>query len=92
MPECLGSHLCEHAPSMVTLEDGFVVCSSCPEWRKECEAKRLLTYPVVARAEAFREREKIRGAEATYDLKGMVEKLRAKQAELRRKKAEQWLR
>lgn len=92
MPECLGTHLCEHAPSMVTLEDGFKVCSACPEWRKECEAKRLLTYPVMDRLEAFKKREQIRGKASTEDLKAMVEHLRNKQAEQRRKKAETWLR
>jgi uncharacterized membrane protein YukC len=77
---------------MVTLEDGSTVCSNCPEWAKECEAKRLLTYPIVDRMEGFREREKIRGKKSTDELKEIVESLRNKQSELRRNKAQKWLR
>ena len=92
MPECLGSHLCELSTKTVTLEDGHTVCSACPEFREECEAKRLLTYPILDRNEGFRKREQIRGKEATDRLKARVEALRNKQAEQRREKAQQWLR
>jgi hypothetical protein len=92
MPACIGSKLCEYAPSMVTLADGSEVCSNCPEWAKECEARRLLSYPIVDRMEGLNKREKIRGKESTNDLRAKIEELRNMQAEARRKKAEKWLR
>ena len=37
---CLGCNLIETAS--VTLRDAKVVCSSCPAWRLECEAREVL--------------------------------------------------
>jgi len=92
MTTCPGSKLCEYAPSRVTLDDGSEVCSNCPEWAKECEAKRLLTYPMMDRMTGLRKREQIRGKKSTDELRETIEMLKNKQAEIRRKQAEKWLR
>lgn len=76
---------------MVTLEDGYKVCSACPEFRAECEAKKLLTYPAVDCVKALADREKFRGKDSTESLKARIEALRNKQNELRRAKAQVWL-
>jgi len=81
---CLGSTKCEYAPSMVTLQDGCVVCSNCHLWALECEAKRLLTYPMPQRREGLVEREKIRGKTASEMLKDLIARIH----EDRRKKAQ----
>jgi len=81
---CLGSTKCEYAPSMVTLQDGCVVCSNCHLWALECEAKRLLTYPMPQRREGLVEREKIRGKTASEMLKDLITRIH----EDRRKKAQ----
>jgi len=81
---CLGSTKCEYAPSMVTLQDGCVVCSNCHLWALECEAKRLLTYPMPQRREGLVEREKIRGKTASEMLKDLMARIH----EDRRKKAQ----
>jgi len=85
---CLGSTKCEYAPSMVTLQDGCVVCSNCHLWALECEAKRLLTYPMPQRREGLVEREKIRGKTASEMLKDLMTRIH----EDRRKKAQKLLR
>jgi len=84
---CLGSTKCEYAPSMVTLQDGCVVCSNCHLWALECEAKRLLTYPMPQRREGLVEREKIRGKTASEMLKDLMARIH----EDRRKKAQKLL-
>jgi hypothetical protein len=38
--ECLGCQLMEISP--VTLREGKTVCSSCPMWRAECEARMVV--------------------------------------------------
>lgn len=76
---------------MVTLDDGFTVCSACPEFRAECEAKKLLTYPVVDRMKALGDREKFRGKASVDALRQRIEVLRNKQAEARRQKTQKWL-
>lgn len=81
---CLGSNKCEYAPSMVTLQDGCKVCSNCHLWALECEAKRLLTYPIPQRREGLAEREKIRGKTASEMLKEFIVKIH----DDRRKKAQ----
>jgi hypothetical protein len=81
---CLGSTKCEYAPRMVTLQDGCVVCSNCHLWALECEAKRLLTYPMPQRREGLVEREKIRGKTASEMLKDLMARIH----EDRRKKAQ----
>jgi hypothetical protein len=72
---CLGSTKCEYAPRMVTLQDGCVVCSNCHLWALECEAKRLLTYPMPQRREGLVEREKIRGKTASEMLKDLMARI-----------------
>ena len=54
---------------MVTLRDGSTVCSSCPEWMMECEARHLLSMPLAARRAELAERQKKRGAAAVEELK-----------------------
>lgn len=63
MSECLGCARCEDGP-MVTLVGGRQVCSSCPEWLIECEARNLLRMPLPARRKALAKREEIRGKPA----------------------------
>ena len=72
MTTCLGTNLCEQATGKVTLHDGEVVCNWCPEWRLECEARRLLSYPLGARREALVERDHKRGKDATDRLREVM--------------------
>ena len=37
------------------------MCSDCPEWRLECEAKEVLRMPIDQRREALSLRDRIRG-------------------------------
>lgn len=67
--ECLGCNQIETAP--VTLNDGRSVCSSCPAWRLECEARDVLKrYPTnQERTEFLAEVEKKRGKLAAGELR-----------------------
>lgn len=69
---CLGTNLCEQATAMVRLVDGREVCNWCPDWALECEARRLLTYPMSARREALVKRDFERGKEATDRLRAVM--------------------
>lgn len=51
---------CEISTQLVSLASGDVVCSACPNWAVECEARRLLTYPAAQRKEAMSKRKEIR--------------------------------
>jgi hypothetical protein len=62
------------APTLVTLVNGELVQSDAEEWRHECEAKGLLRYPPLARAQMLRGIADKRGAEAAGQL---VETMRA---------------
>lgn len=68
--DCLGCNLIEeHA---VQLNDERTVCSSCPEWRRECEARDVLAKPLEARREYLAEVEKKRGKPAADELKAAI--------------------
>lgn len=69
---CLGGNRCEQATSMVRLVTGQEVCNWCPEWALECEARRLLVYPMAARREALVKRDFERGKEATDRLRDVM--------------------
>ena len=70
---CLGCQCCEdEATPMVTLRDGSTVCSSCPEWMMECEARHLLSIPLETRRAELAERQKKRGAAAVEALKTVM--------------------
>ena len=69
---CLGTNLCESAPTMVTLIDGCVVCSSCDLYRNECEAERLMALPIVKRRAEVEWREQHRPAESVERLKAAM--------------------
>jgi len=75
MTACLGRNLCEIATGSVTLMDGSIVCNACPEWRAECEARRLMTYPMLERRAALRERDKLRDAPAMVKLRQLMTKV-----------------
>jgi hypothetical protein len=59
--------------SLVKLISGKEVCTWCPEWARECEARRLLTYKKVELKEALEKREQIRGKEVTDALRAVME-------------------
>jgi len=46
---CLGCNLIELQP--IKLRDERTVCSSCPDWRLECEARMILAKPLKERQE-----------------------------------------
>jgi hypothetical protein len=52
---CLGCQLIE--ASAVRLDDGRVVCSSCEDWREECEARMLLGKPLQFRRDYLKDLE-----------------------------------
>lgn len=58
MTNCLGCTKLENDSQCVTLSTGAVVCTSCPEWLIECEARELLK---PDRIEALKKREAKRG-------------------------------
>ena len=58
--DCLGCNLVEHQPR--TLIDGGTVCSSCPAWLHECEARSLLAMVKAERTKYFEAVETKRGA------------------------------
>lgn len=58
---CLGCQRLENADQCVTLVSGAVVCTYCPAWMLECEARELLKLPKSARIEALKKRELKRG-------------------------------
>jgi len=57
---------------MVTLRDGSTVCSSCPEWLIECEARHLLSMPLAERRAELANRQKKRGVAAVEALKNVM--------------------
>lgn len=78
--DCLGCNQIETAP--VTLRDGKVVCSSCPLWRAECEARWVVNLPSLEqRRDYIAGVRKERGKRAAEELKAEVA------AEWERKKA-----
>jgi hypothetical protein len=42
---CLGCNRLENDDECRTLIDGRVVCSHCPDWRDECQARAILQMP-----------------------------------------------
>ena len=68
--ECGGCNLIELAP--VELDTGTVVCTSCPCWRLECEAREVLAKPLEKRREYLDDIEKIRGAAAADELRNAM--------------------
>ena len=69
MSACLGGMACERSTGNVKLVTGEEVCNWCPEWALECEARRLLMYPMGPRREALRKREEVRGKAAVDRLR-----------------------
>lgn len=68
--ECLGCMAIEEHP--VTLNAGAVVCSSCPAWRLECEAREVLAKPLEKRRVYLLDVEQARGKPATEELKTAI--------------------
>lgn len=58
---------------LVRLVSGKEVCTWCPEWARECEAKRLLTYKKAELKEALEKREQVRGKDVTDELRAIME-------------------
>lgn len=58
---CLGCQRLENADQCVTLASGAVVCTYCPAWLIETEARELLAMPKAKRIEELRKRELKRG-------------------------------
>lgn len=67
---CGGCNLIETAPA--TLNGGTVVCTSCPAWRLECEAREVLAKPLEKRREYLADVEQRRGKQATDELKKAI--------------------
>lgn len=61
MTECLGCQRLENKDQCVTLVSGAVVCTYCPAWLIETEARELLAMPKAKRIEELRKRELKRG-------------------------------
>lgn len=77
-PKCLGCVRLEDDAQCVTLIDGTVVCTWCPAWLLECEARELLRWPLQKRRDFLANAEKQRGKVA-------IEELKAKMIELHEK-------
>lgn len=76
MTGCLGCQRCESGP-MVALISGLRVCDFCPEWKMECEARKLLKMPLVDRRKALQERERIRGIPSVDRLRQVMATIHA---------------
>ena len=80
---CAGCNRLE-TDQVATLINGTVVCTWCPAWKSECEARHILSIPdKVARREYLRGREEngktvkrgivhIRGEQACQELEALV--------------------
>jgi hypothetical protein len=75
--ECLG---CERLSTehVVMLNGGRVVCSSCPSWALECEAKTVLKKPLEDRRAYLDAIEKVRGKAGADALRAAVTALWSK--------------
>jgi len=60
---------------LVGLVSGKEVCTWCPEWARECEARRLLTYKKVELKEALEKRELLRGKDVLDKLRAVMQSL-----------------
>jgi hypothetical protein len=63
---------------LVKLISGKEVCTWCPEWALECEARRLVKYKAADKREALEKREQIRGKESTDLLRQVMDLVRNK--------------
>lgn len=69
--ECLGCMKIETHP--VTLIDGRVVCSSCEDWRAECEAREVLNMRTLIERRTYLDAvEGRRGKQATDELRALI--------------------
>ena len=68
--ECMGCELINIAPVM--LNDGRVVCPSCPAHRLECEAREVLSKPLEARKAYLEKVEEKRGKVGCDELKAVI--------------------
>lgn len=68
--DCLGCNLIES--SAVTLLDERIVCSSCPAWRLETEAREVLNKPLEQRKVYLEKVEEKRGRVACEELKAAI--------------------
>lgn len=73
--DCAGCNLLEVSP--VTLATGKVVCSSCIEWRLECEARHVAKKSREDRLDLYAEVAKKRGKPAAENLVERVKQLAA---------------
>lgn len=76
MSQCNACECRIEAPK-VKLVTGREVCSWCPDWLIECEARDLLRRPLEDRRAALVEREKKRGKQATDALRQVMIKIHA---------------
>lgn len=62
---------CEDGP-VVTLHDGRVVCSYCPDWKQECLAREILAMPFADRKVRLDGMEKAHGKSVVDGLKEVI--------------------
>lgn len=77
---CLGCTRMEEEKNLKALVTGEVVCSYCPAWLTECEARELLRLPLEMRRERLAGIEKKRGT-AVEDLKNAMRLLHERKNE-----------
>jgi hypothetical protein len=66
-------NVCTWIPAVVTLADGSKIADDSPEWRAECEARRILGMGHTERIEALAVIEQRRGASGLAALLGTIE-------------------
>lgn len=72
---CLGCVRCESGP-VATLIDGRTVCTWCPDWRRECEARVVLGMAgIEARRAYLAQVERRRGKDETDALAVVIREL-----------------
>ena len=73
MSECIGcQRLNDELVNLIQLSTGRRVCSYCPEWMIETEAKELLSLPLKQRQRLLLIKEAARGPESIKILKARI--------------------
>lgn len=72
MTACLGTNLCEIATGTVTLQDGETVCNACPEWARECLARRVLAMDLHQRRQWLAKFEAMHGVDVADQLRAEI--------------------
>lgn len=69
---CLGTNLCGSSTGAVQLRDGAVVCNACPDWARECLARRVLAMELHQRRQWLAKFEAMHGVDVADQLRAEI--------------------